>query len=687
MVTRAEYSRPQFDDTAPRPLDPAPTVEAESGAGPMSLARFIARNGGLPLEGDVLATDLHRFNIPGMGNVARTGGKSIDNFWRERLMEEGYFRVDPDGGMARDISSELLRKLQNEQRGYPSYPVGHERAAAAERNKPGQVQDDYRAALSEAEGRLDAGFRQADLDPTSLHPDVRSRVLGSMMRGEASDPLDAYERVVSRMREPPAPFVKGTTVTEEIDAPRWGQVDPRPALNAVEQQGRTAKGDIRGSLSGYARDLREPGGDFDMSVEGLRNARGRLDAGIQAAAAVGDREKAAVLQGQRAALDAQLKEVPELARADANFAANSRPMEPFQGNAPLGQVTRREGNMPSGRFVVPAEQVVGHLESPTAARDFLANATPASRQQFEASLSTKILEGATDRHGNVDAAKLATALRDHADVLEQMPAVYHRLDDVVRARDGLARVEASPLGQLAGTGDVGRAVDVLFPRAPTGAGHGEVAAAMGAVARNNPGAARDLARIHLETALNAGTRDLRGTPAQYGGASFASGVRGNSQQARNLEASLRSLPHGDTIWQGVDRMLTTLEATGWRPQKGSDTAFNIDLRKQMAEAKGPLASAISDAATHAAVGGLAGGAGGAGGAALFGLKNAAKEAHLRHRIEVNGEQLAQMLTDPAALPDLRALIRSRDGTPNAQLFAARLLTLAHSGAKSEHRQD
>ncbi len=140
VVTRAEYSRPQFTDAAPRPLDPPPTVEAEVTAAPMSLARFIARNGGLPLEGDVLATDLHRFNIPGMGNVARSGGKSIDNFWRERLIEEGYFRPDADGGMARDISSDLLRKLQNEQRGFPSYPIGQERVAAAERMKPGRCE-------------------------------------------------------------------------------------------------------------------------------------------------------------------------------------------------------------------------------------------------------------------------------------------------------------------------------------------------------------------------------------------------------------------------------------------------------------------------------------------------------------------------------------------------------------------
>ncbi len=143
VVTQPEGS-PRFTDTAPRPLDPPPTVEASASAGPESLARFIARHGGIRLDGDAAATDLHRFNIPGLGNVARDGGKGIDNFWRERLIEAGYFRPDADGGAARDITNDLLRKLQNEQRGFPSYPVDAERAAAAARGRSGQVTDEYR---------------------------------------------------------------------------------------------------------------------------------------------------------------------------------------------------------------------------------------------------------------------------------------------------------------------------------------------------------------------------------------------------------------------------------------------------------------------------------------------------------------------------------------------------------------
>ncbi|MBY0258472.1 MAG: hypothetical protein K2X24_12730, partial [Methylobacterium sp.] len=124
IVTQPVYSRPRFDDGAPRPAEPftPPAAEATGPAG-KSLARFIAENGGLRLDGDAAATDLHRYVVPGVGKVARPDGKGLDNFWRERLIEEGYFRPDADGGMARDIGPELLRKLQNEQRGFPSYPL------------------------------------------------------------------------------------------------------------------------------------------------------------------------------------------------------------------------------------------------------------------------------------------------------------------------------------------------------------------------------------------------------------------------------------------------------------------------------------------------------------------------------------------------------------------------------------
>ncbi len=181
---------------------------------------------------------------------------------------------------------------------------------------------------------------------------------------------------------------------------------------------------------------------------------------------------------------------------------------------------------------------------------------------------------ATDARGDVSAEALRKAMRENADALDQLPTVRDRLSRLVLAREGMARVEASPLGQIAEQPDVKRAIGALFPANPLPGSTREIADAMGALARNRPTAARELARVHLESVFNEATQQQRGLAAQYGGAGFASAVRGNPQQRQNLEAVVRALPEGETIWKGLDRLLTTMEATGYRPQKGSDTAFN-----------------------------------------------------------------------------------------------------------------
>lgn len=684
VITQPEGS-PRFTDAAPRPMDLPPVIEASAAAGPESLARFVARHGGLRLDGDVLATDLHRFNIPGVGNVARESGKGIDNFWRERLIEAGYLRADADGGAARDITNELLRKLQNEQRGLPSYPIDAERQAASARGRQGQVTDEFRAAQSQAESSLDEALSRAGVPPESLHPEIRSRTVGALMRGEQVDPLDAYERTVAAMREPPAPYVRGTTVTEEIPEVRFVQVNPQAALDAAAQQGRSAKGDIRPAIDGFRRDLFEGRVDpasgvreLDGSVEGLLHLRERTDQQIQAALRDGDATKVRDLSILRSTLDADLKRLPEVATADANFAANSRPLEPFQGDAPLARVTRQDPV--SGRMLTPTEEVPSHLRGASAARELLANATPEARTAYGNRLATQILDGATDKRGAIDPDRLNGLLRENADVLEQMPEVYARLEGVVRARDGLDRVLASPLGRIAEQPDVKRAISAVFSSNPLPGSAREISEAMTALARNNPAAARELARVHLEGVFNEATQQQRGVAAQYGGAGFASAVRGNAQQRQNLEAVVRALPEGDTLWTGLDRMLTTLEATGYRPQKGSDTAFNGEILKRFASGKTSIGQAISDVATGAAAGATVGGAAGGAAGGLVGLRRSAGDAMTRASMLGQGEALARLMFDPRALPDLRALSKSPAGSKNAELFTRRLLVLANGGA-------
>lgn len=684
IVTYPE-GNPRFSEAAPRPMDPPPTVEASAEAGPESLARFVARHGGIRLDGDAAATDLHRFNIPGVGNVARESGKGIDNFWRERLIEAGYLRADADGGAARDITSELLRKLQNEQRGFPSYPIDAERQVAAARGRQWQVTDEYRAAQSQAESSLDEALSKAGVPPESLHPEIRSRTVGALMRGEHVDPLDAYERTIAGMREPPAPYVKSTTVSEEIPDVRFMQVDPRLAQAAVAEQGRFAKGDVRGDLQRAGRDLLEPGGDIDGSVEGLLKARERLDFNIRQAIEIGDGTKVRDLTITRNALDEQLKRVPEVAAADANYVRNSAPLAPFERpNAPLNRVTARE-NVPGaepGPFRAPAEQVPEAFSGPTALRDALANGGPATREAVERRFSTQILDAATDARGDISVETLRSAMRERADVLDQLPALRDRLSNLVLAREGMTRVEASPLGRIAEQPHVKNAIGALFPSNPLANSQEEIRSAVQALARNNPGAARETVRIYLETIFNEATQEVRGVARQYGGAGFASAVRGNGQQRHNLEAAIRALPDGETLWTGLDRMMTSLEATGYRPQKGSDTAFNQAIQARLREGTGTVGQAITDVMSGAAAGATVGGHGGALGGALVGARRGATKVIQEQRIKRDGEAIARILTDPKAIPMLRLLATQNPGGRGAEKLTSQLIQIGGRGVAS-----
>ncbi|MEN3234737.1 hypothetical protein PUR29_14140 [Methylobacterium ajmalii] len=656
-----------------------------------SLSRFIAENGGITLErGDIRAAGVDRWSQPGIGPLVRPeGGKSIDGFWRTKLIEAGYLPPDTDGGMARNVHDELIGLLQQEQRGQRVYPFDW--TGSDERSGFSRLRDDHQAAAGRATADIRSALTEAGVDPRTYDKGVLDRAAAAVMRGEATDPLDAVERAVMAAREPtarPTSRMEPTTIREQVPAPLFGQVDPGPAAAAIEHQARTAKGDVRSSLRSMSEDLKSP--DFDpitgqplpdMSVEGLLHARERWDQRIAAAVKDGDATLARDLQISRSALDGQLKQVPEVAVADANFATNSQALEPFKPGTPLGQATARDPL--SGRMQMPAEQVPGTLAQPTAARDLVEVATPAARQAQEARLTTEILDSVTDQHGIPDAGKLRRAMLDREDTLAQLPGAREALANIVSAREGMARVEASPLGKLAlQTPDGRKAASTLFPINPLPNSEAEIGSAVAGLARRNPPAARDLVRLHTESLFNEATQDLKGVPAQYGGAGFASALQGNAQQAKNLEAAVRALPEGDTVWTGFDKLLSTLEATGYRPQKGSDTAFNTQLRERLQTGSGPIGQAISEVASGAAVGGGVGGVSGALGGAVMGARRASRDLMREARMLGTTEAIAKILTDPRALPDLRALARAPVGSRNAEVFTQRLLMLANSGASS-----
>ncbi len=330
------------------------------------------------------------------------------------------------------------------------------------------------------------------------------------MRGETASRWTRSSARSARCGEQPAPLVKTPTVTEEIPDVRFGQVDPRPAaLAAVAEQGRTANGRCPRRASGRRpRDLREPGGDLDMSVAGLLHARERLDFSIRAAQDIGDCDEGSGSPATRAALDAQLKSVPEVATADANFAANSAPLEPFTGNNPLGRVVRRDDLPAHGDA---GQQVSGHRQrSDRGARAPGPAGAGLARGPRSARRDPDPRPGRRARTGSAPPMPCAERCARTPTSSTSSPRWRDRLSSLVFAHDGMERVTASPLGQIAQRPDVKHATSVAVSAEPSS--HGEIASAMQALVRNDPRSAQMLARYYLESTFNAATAEKRGYP-------------------------------------------------------------------------------------------------------------------------------------------------------------------------------
>ncbi|MBK3401274.1 hypothetical protein H0176_19910 [Methylorubrum populi] len=173
---------PQGPDTigsmAPKRPDAPPVAP-----GTKSLARFIAENGGIGLErGDVKAAGLDRFRQPGVSNLVQENGKGIDNFWRERLIEEGYLPPDRDGGMARNIHDELIGLLEQEARGRRTYPwdwLGHD-----DRSGFGALRDEFQASASQATTDIRRALTEAGVDPKTVDKGTLDRAAAALMRGD-----------------------------------------------------------------------------------------------------------------------------------------------------------------------------------------------------------------------------------------------------------------------------------------------------------------------------------------------------------------------------------------------------------------------------------------------------------------------------------------------------------------------
>lgn len=216
-----------------------------------------------------------------------------------------------------------------------------------------------------------------------------------------------------------------------------------------------------------------------------------------------------------------------------------------------------------------------------------------------------------------------------------------------------------PLGKIAAKDTTTRnAINALFPQNPLPNSAQEITTAVSALAARNQRATRDLVRAHAESTFNEATQNLQGGANQFGGAKFAKEIAGNAQQRANLEAAVRALPNGGQVWDGFNRFLEIVQATGTRQQKGSLTAFNAQELKDMSTG-GMVGNAVKT------------------GAAPGKWLTVISDSWSRWQLGRNLEELAHILTDPNAVGRLRAIAARPQGN-QAVTLAGQLITTAQT---------
>lgn len=215
-----------------------------------------------------------------------------------------------------------------------------------------------------------------------------------------------------------------------------------------------------------------------------------------------------------------------------------------------------------------------------------------------------------------------------------------------------------PIGKLASRDTTtAKAIEVLFPTGKEllAGGEQQIGDAVRVLANRNPRAASDLVRGHVEMTFNQAAKDNIPGPNQMGGGKFRERLIGNPQQRANLEAAVSALPNGQQRWEGFNRFLEVLEATGTRQNVGSRTAYNAEINK--AQALGGVTRDVAKVGLNPMK-------------ALQPLV----DRYDQWKLGRNLNQLAGILTDPAAANQLRAIARMPQGSPAATGMAIKLIT-------------
>lgn len=261
---------------------------------------------------------------------------------------------------------------------------------------------------------------------------------------------------------------------------------------------------------------------------------------------------------------------------------------------------------------------------------------------------------------NLSAANFGSARREAIDAAEAATGGTQGSYATARNqqaafRDGvLEPMKTGPVGQVSRTSDIENQGRSLLPTKPQPGNEAIVSQAVSRLVSRDPVAAENLLYSYVRSTFDEATQNLAGGAAQAGGAKFGAIVRGNSQQAKDLEAAVRALPNGGVRWNGLQRFLDTVEATGYRPNQNSATSFN-ETYKQMLQQPG---------ATQAAIEGMK-----TGGTSL--IKRIMQWRDMRD-VEKKSEQIARLLLDPASGKILERLAKLPNGSAQAPILALRL---------------
>lgn len=221
---------------------------------------------------------------------------------------------------------------------------------------------------------------------------------------------------------------------------------------------------------------------------------------------------------------------------------------------------------------------------------------------------------------------------------------------------------AGPLGKIADKPETKSAINALFPSNPLPNSHGEISTAVSALAKRNPMAATQLVRAHAESVFNEAARNLQGGANQFSGAKFAKELVGNPQQRANLQAAVQALPNGSARWNGFERLLDVMQATGTRQPRGSMTAFNeMELRGLQS---GSLPAEFAKT-----------------GASPGKWMSLVHDKWSKFQMGSNLDELARIITDPRAAPMLERVSRMPTNSQQAGLMVSRILLQNSSAAE------